>query len=96
MALTLTELFEKPYDPVFRSKVAAACWKHAKLLLGKGSPTLEELKLASRLLSDNGSGGAIGRFVIAAAVLIDDAIVNDAAIETAVSTAAGKLVTLEV
>ena len=96
MALTLTELFEKPYDPVFRSMVAAACWRHAKTLLAKATPTTEELKLASRLLSDNGSGGAIGRFVIVAAVLIDDATDDDAAVENAVNTAATKLVTLEI
>lgn len=96
MALTLTELFDKRNDTVFINKVAAACWRHAKTLLAKATPTEPELKLAAKMLSDIGSGAAVKQFAIAAAVLIDDAAADDAAIENAVATAANKLVILEV
>lgn len=92
MALTLTGLFEKQSEAVFRNKVTAACWRHAKTLLAKSTPTNGELKMASKLLT----GMATPIFVIAVAVLIDDGTVNDAAIEAAVATTAGKLVALEV
>jgi len=92
MALTLTELFEKQSESVFRNKVSAACWRYAKTLLAKATPTNQELKMAVKLLT----GGALQQFVIAAAVLIDDAEVTDAAIETAVVTTANKLVVLEI
>jgi len=96
MAFTLTELFDKRNDTVFINKVAAACWKHAKTLLAKATPTDAELKLAAKMLSDVGDGATVKKFAIAAAVLIDDAAADDAAIETAVATAASKLVVLEV
>ena len=92
MALTLTELFEKQSDSVFRNRVAVACWRHAKTLLAKSTPTSQELKMAVKLLT----GTALQQFVIAAAVLIDDAEVTDAAIEAAVATAAAKLIVLEI
>lgn len=92
MALTLTDLFEKQSESTFRNKVTAACWRHAKTLLAKATPTESELKQASKLLSS----GAIEKYVIAVAVLIDDDTVDDAAIETAVTTAADKFLTLEI
>ena len=92
MALTLTELFEKQSESTFRNKVAAACWRHAKTLLAKATPTDSELKMATKLLT----GVAIEKFVIAVAVLIDDATVDDATIEATVNTIANKLVTLEI
>ena len=92
MALTLTTLFEKQSESTFRNKVAAACWRHAKTLLAKATPTESELKQASKLLS----GRALEQYVIAVAVLIDDGTVDDAAIEIAVKTIANKLVTLEI
>ena len=92
MALTLTDLFEKQSESTFRNKVAAACWRHAKTLLAKSSPTDSELKMATKLLT----GVAIEKFVIAVAVLIDDGTVDDAVIESAVATIANKLVVLEI
>lgn len=92
MALTLTALFEKQSESTFRNKVAAACWRHAKSLLAKSTPTDGELKMATKLLT----GVAIEKFVIAVAVLIDDATADDAAIEAAVATIATKLVALEI
>ena len=92
MALTLTELFEKQSEAVFRNMVTAACWRHAKTLLAKATPTDSELKMAKQLLT----GLATPTFVIAAAVLIDDGTVDDAAIETAVATTASKLIALEI
>lgn len=91
MALTLTELFEKRSDPSIRNPVQAACWKHAKTLIAKASPTAEELKQASKLLS----GAAVEIYIIAVCVLIDDGIADDAAIEVAVETVANKLLALE-
>ena len=92
MALTLTELFEKQSDSVFRNRVAVACWRHAKTLLAKSTPTSQELKMAVKLLT----GTALQQFVIAAAVLIDDGTDDDAAIQNAVATIANKLVVLEI
>jgi hypothetical protein len=92
MALTLTDLFEKQSESTFRNKVAAACWRHAKTLLAKPTPTSSDLKMASKLLA----GMATPIYVIGVAVLIDDAEATDAAIETAVATVAGKLVDLEI
>ena len=90
--LTLTKLFEKQSESTFRNMVTAACWRHAKTLLAKATPTSGELKMAKQLLT----GLATPTFVIASAVLIDDGPVDDAAIEDAVATTANKLVALEV
>ena len=92
MALTLTALFKKQSESTFRNKVTAACWRHAKILLAKATPTESELKQASKLLSV----GVIEKYVIAVAVLIDDGTVDDAAIEATVTTIANKLVSLEI
>ena len=92
MALTLTGLFDKQSESTFRNKVTAACWRHAKTLLAKTTPTESELKQASKLLSSR----VIEKYVIAVAVLIDDGTVDDAAIEAAVVTTASKLIVLEI
>jgi hypothetical protein len=92
MALTLTQLFEKQSDHDFRNKVTSACWRHAKNLLAKQTPTNGELKMASKLLT----GMATPTFIIAAAVLIDDGTADDATIEAAVATTADKLLALEI
>lgn len=94
MALSLTDLFEKRNDSAFKNKVAAACWRYAKILLAKETPTTEELKLAEKMLSSNGSG-TLEKFALAAAVLIDDGPAEDSDIENAVKIAAEKLVVLE-
>lgn len=94
MSLSLTDLFDKRSDSVFRNMVASACWRHAKTLLAKMTPTTEELKLANKLLNDKGTGPTIEMFATAAAVLIDDGTVDDAAIQIAVTTIADKLVTI--
>jgi len=91
MALTLTELFEKQSDSAFRNMVTVACWRCAKTLLAKTSPTSGELTMAKQLLTNL----ATPVFVIAAAVLIDDGTVDDAAIEAAVAITADKLIALE-
>lgn len=91
MALTLTELFERRSDPNIRNPVQAACWKHAKTLIAKASPTIEELRQASKLLS----GVSIETYIIAVCVIIDDGTADDAAIEAAVVTIANKLLALE-
>lgn len=96
MALTLTELFNKRNDTEFLNKVTAACWRHAKTMLAKATPTDGELRLAAQMLSDVGGGAIVKKFAVAAAVLIDDAAATDAAIENAVASAAAKLVALEI
>lgn len=92
MALTLLQLFEKQSKPNIRNSVRAACWKHAKTLIAKTSPSNAELRLAFKLLS----GVTIETYVIAVCVLIDDGTVDDVAIENAVVATANKLVALEV
>jgi len=92
MALTLTELFAKQGESTFRNMVTAACWRHAKTLLAKETPTSGELKIAKQLLT----GMATPTFIIAAAVLIDDGTADDATIEAAVATTADKLLALEI
>lgn len=92
MALTLLQLFEKRSDPNIRNKVTVACWKHAKTLIAKSSPSTAELKQALKLLT----GVALETYIIAVCVIIDDGTADDAAIEVAVTTTANKLVALEI
>lgn len=92
MALTLLQLSEKRSDPNTRICVRVACWKYAKTLIAKPTPSPAELKQALKLLTD----AALETYIIAVCVLIDDGTIDDAAIETAVATIANKFVDLEV
>jgi hypothetical protein len=90
MAYTLKQLFQRRNDKVFSERVAAACWRYAKSLVIKEQPTNNELKLAEKLIGDDGCGKEIGKFQIAATVLLDDSLIgneDEAAIDTAIQNA---------
>lgn len=97
MAYTLKELFDRRNDKLFGDRVAAACWRYAKKLVIKTTPTVEELRLAEKLISDDGCGKEIGKFRIAALVVLDDSVVDieDMAIETTVEQIGTKLINLQ-
>jgi len=96
MAYTLKELFARRNDKSMSDMVAAACWRHAKVLLTKTEPTIAELKLADDFLSDDGFGRTVGKFCIAVTVLLDDGEKNDETVMTAVTQIANKFVNLGV
>ena len=95
MAYSLIQLYERRNDEILRKMIAAACWRYAKILLSKPSPTIEEMKLAEKFLSDEGCGKEIGKFNIAVAVLLDDGVIDDSSVETAVLQIATKFLSMQ-
>ena len=95
MSLTLKELFGKVHNQDLNERIAAACWRYSKELVKKLTPSIKELNLAKRLLSDDGMGKDIGIFQIAVVVLIDDAEITDESIQTAVNQIGTKFIELE-
>ena len=94
---SLKELFERRNDKTFGDKVTAACWRYAKSLIAKPEPTIQEMRLAEKLISDGGCGKEIGKFQIAATVLLDDAMrtADDETIQNTVETIGTKLINLQ-
>jgi len=95
---SLKELFDRRNDKTFGEKVAAACWRYAKVLIAQHEPTIEEMRLADKLISDEGCGKEIKKFQIAATVLLDDAAMtaNDETIQNTVETIGTKFINLQV
>lgn len=94
---SLKELFDRRNDKTFGEKVAAACWRYAKVLIAQHEPTIEEMRLADKLISDEGCGKEIKKFQIAATVLLDDAAMtaNDETIQNTVETIGTKFINLQ-
>lgn len=92
---TLLELYKSRNNEVMNQKVAAACWRYAKILLQKTSPTTKEVSLAKNLISDDGLGDFVGIFQIAVAVVLEDQILTDELVEDTVNSIGTKFLILE-
>ena len=97
MSYSLKELFDRRNDRILCDKVAAACWRYAKTLIAKPDPTVEEMRLADKLISDEGCGKEVRKFQIAATVLLDDAAetAGDETIQNTVETIGTRFISLQ-
>ncbi len=96
---TYLELFDLQSSSDLRNKVAVACVKKAQALLDLSTPTIQQLRWADKALGGpDGLAIQVLRYVLAvnsASSVNQITQATDATIQTNVSAAADKLLTLE-